>query len=247
MAETQFLCCNCGAASNETGACPQCGGPVAGVAAGGVVALPSGSLPCPGCGADDQPVLFRGWSRLYAFVYWARETRLSAYLCESCARAETVRSLFITALLGWWSFPSLWRGPVATYNNWRAVWTAPSEPLEWGALRFEELFAEAHDLADDEEYFHGSPLENLSTAERALVLNTENPYETLGIDRDATDQEIKAAWRNRAKDSHPDLNPGDPQAAARMLELTRAYEVLGSPSLREAYDWLESSGRLDVA
>ncbi len=208
--------------------------------------MPSGSIPCPQCQRRDVPIVFRGWSRLYAFAYWARETRLSAYLCVNCARKQTIINLLVTALLGWWSFPSLWHGPKATYFNWRAVWTAPSNPLAWGAIGLDELLAGAASggsTAEKDATFADSPLGESTTMERHLVLSADDPYGILGVGPQASESEIKAAWRDRAKASHPDVNPGDASAASRMLELNQAYEILGNPRLRAAYDWLQAGGR----
>ena len=47
----------------------------------------------------------------------------------------------------------------------------------------------------------------------------EDPYQVLGVDRNATDEEIKQAYRRLAKKYHPDLNPGDQEAARRMQEV----------------------------
>lgn len=61
-------------------------------------------------------------------------------------------------------------------------------------------------------------------------------YEVLGVSRDASDAEIKSAYRRLARDHHPDANPGDPGAEDRMKELTEAYEVLSNAESRRAYD-----------
>ncbi len=61
-------------------------------------------------------------------------------------------------------------------------------------------------------------------------------YETLGVARDASADDIKRAFRRLARDSHPDANPGDPSAEARFREVAEAYEVLSDPSRRAAYD-----------
>ena len=58
---------------------------------------------------------------------------------------------------------------------------------------------------------------------------TEDPYKVLGVSRDASDEEIKKAYRRLAKKYHPDLNPGDAEAARRMQEVNAAYEQITSP------------------
>ena len=63
-----------------------------------------------------------------------------------------------------------------------------------------------------------------------------DPYTFLGIPRDATDKQIKAAYRKLAKKHHPDANPGDPGAEARFREITEAYEILINPPLRKAWN-----------
>lgn len=61
-------------------------------------------------------------------------------------------------------------------------------------------------------------------------------YATLGLDRSCTGAQIRAAWRALAKQHHPDLNNGSRTAMARTQELNAAYEVLGDPARRRAYD-----------
>jgi molecular chaperone DnaJ len=61
-------------------------------------------------------------------------------------------------------------------------------------------------------------------------------YETLGLARGATEQDMKAAFRRLAKDCHPDRNPGDKSSEAKFKELNEAYEVLRDPQKRAAYD-----------
>ena len=56
-----------------------------------------------------------------------------------------------------------------------------------------------------------------------------DPYKVLGVSPDATDDEIKQAYRKLAKKYHPDLNPGDKEAAKRMQEVNAAYEQIKNP------------------
>lgn len=57
----------------------------------------------------------------------------------------------------------------------------------------------------------------------------EDPYKVLGVSPDASDEEIKRAYRRLAKKYHPDLNPGDQEAAQRMQEVNAAYEQIKNP------------------
>jgi molecular chaperone DnaJ len=61
-------------------------------------------------------------------------------------------------------------------------------------------------------------------------------YETLGVTREAGDDEIKQAYRRLAMKWHPDRNNGSPDAEARFKEVTEAYDVLRDPQKRAAYD-----------
>ena len=61
-------------------------------------------------------------------------------------------------------------------------------------------------------------------------------YKTLGVDKKATPEEIKKAYRKLARTYHPDRNPGDKQAEARFKEISQAHDVLGDPEKRKQYD-----------
>src|SRR5258708_29770037 len=61
-------------------------------------------------------------------------------------------------------------------------------------------------------------------------------YEVLGVGRDASDDQIKKAYRNLARKFHPDRNPGDKQAEASFKEVQDAYDVLSDKTKRAQYD-----------
>src|SRR3989442_9344732 len=67
-------------------------------------------------------------------------------------------------------------------------------------------------------------------------------YEVLGIGRDATDDEIKKAYRRLARQYHPDANDGDPAAEARFKEISVAYDTLRDPEKRRRYDMYGGEG-----
>ena len=67
-------------------------------------------------------------------------------------------------------------------------------------------------------------------------------YEVLGIDRQATDQQIKSAYRKLALKHHPDRNPGDHQAEEAFKEAAEAYAVLADAQKRSLYDRFGHAG-----
>ena len=67
----------------------------------------------------------------------------------------------------------------------------------------------------------------------------DDPYKVLGVSPDASDEEIKRAYRKLAKQYHPDLNPGDEVAAKKMQQVNAAYDQIKNP---EKYRQQQSSG-----
>jgi molecular chaperone DnaJ len=63
-----------------------------------------------------------------------------------------------------------------------------------------------------------------------------DPYEVLGLARDASEQEVKKSFRRLARELHPDVNAHDPQAEEKFKEAAEAYEILSDPQRRATYD-----------
>src|SRR5918997_145294 len=66
-------------------------------------------------------------------------------------------------------------------------------------------------------------------------------YKALGVGRNASDKDIKSAYRKLARKYHPDVNPGDKQAEDKFKEIGEAYEVLSDPEKRKRYDQFGSN------
>lgn len=61
-------------------------------------------------------------------------------------------------------------------------------------------------------------------------------YKILGVDKNIPQKDVRAAYKKRAKQFHPDLHPNDPKAKAKFQALNEAYDVIGDPEKRKKYD-----------
>src|SRR5919198_771348 len=64
----------------------------------------------------------------------------------------------------------------------------------------------------------------------------QNPYDVLGVAKNASAKDIKSAFRRLAKKHHPDQNPDDPKAKDRFSAVNQAYEIVGDEKNRAAFD-----------
>ncbi|HPJ71991.1 MAG TPA: DnaJ domain-containing protein, partial [bacterium] len=72
-------------------------------------------------------------------------------------------------------------------------------------------------------------------------MNGKNYYAVLGVDKGATPDQIKKAYRKLAKSCHPDTHPGDPAAEEKFKEVSEAYEILGDEKKRRQYDQMQAA------
>src|SRR5262249_15126041 len=76
-----------------------------------------------------------------------------------------------------------------------------------------------------------------------MAVKFKDYYETLGVSRSASEDQIRDAYRKLARKHHPDVNPGDKTAEEKFKEINEAYSVLSDPQKRKQYDALGQNWR----
>src|SRR4029453_16021777 len=76
-----------------------------------------------------------------------------------------------------------------------------------------------------------------------MAVKFKDYYETIGVSREASEDQIRNAYRKLARKHHPDVNPGAKTAEEKFKEINEAYSVLSDPQKRKQYDSLGQNWR----
>ncbi|HEY4280393.1 MAG TPA: DnaJ domain-containing protein [Conexibacter sp.] len=235
------LCTNClHHDDREIEHCPSCGGDEFAKlnGKGYVTALPArAGMPCQGCLEAGRELKLRYYRRVVGMVFVDRVHATAGYFCASCRRREFGKHMALTLLFGWWGVIALWfRNPYAIVTNLWALIASPLGAGRLGAMNVNEIRADAREKQRLADVYMSMPswLDHLDEDEIGLVLAERDYYATLQVQRTASSQEIKAAWREQVKLHHPDT--AGAASHERMVEINDAYKVLGEERLRHAYD-----------
>ncbi len=139
-------------------------------------------------------------------------------------------------MTGWWGLWALFVvNPFAILLNFFGLIAGPIGARDLGAIDLDDLRSAAAEEENFAEVFASLPtwLTSLSPGEVELITAAADYYGALGIQKEASEAEIKSAYRAQAKRHHPDTGTAD---STKMAAINVAYEVLGDSRLRYAYD-----------
>jgi hypothetical protein len=207
-----------------------------------LVEIPAAAgMPCQICLETGHDLKFRRFRRVISYLFAASFQDVAGYFCPRCRLNTFLARQGTTLVTGWWGiFSFVFYNPLAILLNFYGLVGAPQGAGELGAIDLDDVRAAASEDADFEELYSSMPtwLTSLSEEEIELVLAPVDYYATLGIRRQASSEEVKAAYRRQAKRFHPDTS-GDDADSEQMIEVIAANKVLSDSRLRYAYDRAE--------
>jgi hypothetical protein len=229
LREDRWFCGTCLTDRQGSAPCGNCGSvSVYGSAQGWVISMPAG-IPCNDCQSLEQPLELRELRFLLTLGKRDPKHRTFIYLCPRCVRGRKVTDIPNDHRINS-------KGPPISYDDNVRFITRNARRFRPPPSGFRS--------SPHAENAASSPLDSLSDQERKLVSRSSDLYQVLGLSFSATRVEVRAAYRQLAKVNHPD-NPAneDHSGVEMMIRINHAWEVLGDPRLREAYDWLHDGKR----
>ena len=156
--------------------------------------------------------------------------------------------LAVAGIIGFWLFIPLWILPIIR-GRLLPPWDKLKDDLEkLGYTRMNYLFG---DWWKDEKYRKKKkkePQKSSDSKETALVQRPKDYYQILEVPKNASEDDIKKAYRKLVKKYHPDRNPREEKwANEKLKEINEAYGVLGNPENRKRYDQFGMVGNIDDA
>jgi hypothetical protein len=220
--------------------CPSCGAEARAKLSRNNVLLEipaAAGMPCQRCMQPGHHLRFRRFRRVISLIFFASLQDIAGYFCPRCRLKTFLARQGTTLVTGWWGLFALFvYNPFAILLNFYGLLAAPLGARELGAADLDDVRAAAAEEEAFAELYASLPtwLTSLSESELELISAKTDYYTALGIAPDATEVEIKGAYRAQAKRHHPDAGPDG--GSGRMAAINAAYEVLGDQRLRYAYD-----------
>jgi hypothetical protein len=207
-----------------------------------LVEIPAAAgMPCQNCLETGHNLKFRRFRRVISYIFAASLQDVAGYFCPRCRLNTFLARQGTTLVTGWWGLLSLFLyNPFAILLNFYGLVGPPLGAGELGAIDLDDVRGAASEDEDFEELYSSVPawLTSLSEEEIELVLAPVDYYAALGIEGDASDEAVKAAYRRQAKRFHPDTS-GEDADSELMIGVIAANGVLSDSRLRYAYDHAE--------